>query len=125
MVIEATVTATAAGRPRAARQKPKAASAIRASRYSLRKSGPEVPGWMVTRPCVQPSTSSAGRLSAMAHARAALVRDATDAGTLVRVWKEEMRDGLCYRAISAPRDKPALEPFLKWLDEEFLSDSYH
>ena len=31
---------------------------------------------MVTRPCVQPSTSSAGTLSAMAHARAALVRDA-------------------------------------------------
>lgn len=51
--------------------------------------------------------------------REALVRDAIEAGTLVRVWKQEMRDGLCYRAISVPRGKPALEPFLQWLDQEF------
>jgi len=52
-------------------------------------------------------------------ARATLARDAVEAGALARVWKQEMHDGLCYRAISAPRDKPALEPFLQWLDEEF------
>ncbi|WP_025140628.1 LysR substrate-binding domain-containing protein [Achromobacter sp. DH1f] len=54
-------------------------------------------------------------------ARAALVRDAIEAGTLIRVWKQDIHDGLCYRAISAPRDKPALEPFLQWLDEEFVA----
>ena len=56
-------------------------------------------------------------------ARATLVQDAVKAGALVRVWKQEMRDGLCYRAISAVRDKPALAPFLQWLDEEFPSGS--
>lgn len=58
-------------------------------------------------------------------ARSALVRDAVEAGTLVRVWKQEMRDGLCYRAISAARGKPALEPFLQWLDEEFPAGAHY
>jgi DNA-binding transcriptional LysR family regulator len=58
-------------------------------------------------------------------ARAALARDAVEAGALVRVWKQEMRDGLCYRAISAARGKPALEPFLQWLDTEFPPAGKH
>lgn len=56
-------------------------------------------------------------------ARVPLVRDAIQAGTLTRVWKQEMHDGLCYRAISAKRDKPALAPFLQWLNEEFPADA--
>jgi DNA-binding transcriptional LysR family regulator len=52
-------------------------------------------------------------------ARAALVQEAIKLGTLERVWKQEMRDGLCYRAVSTARSKPALEPFLSWLAQEF------
>jgi LysR family glycine cleavage system transcriptional activator len=53
--------------------------------------------------------------------RASLVRDAVAAGSLVRLWDREMRDGLRYYALCAPRSgtKRAVDSFMRWLESEF------
>jgi DNA-binding transcriptional LysR family regulator len=53
--------------------------------------------------------------------RASLVRDAVAAGSMVRLWDREMRDGLRYYALCAPRSgaKKAVDLFMRWLEEEF------
>ena len=53
--------------------------------------------------------------------RACLARDAIEAGRLVRVWSNELHDGLRYFAISTLRPKPAIKPFLAWLATEFCA----
>jgi LysR family transcriptional regulator, glycine cleavage system transcriptional activator len=55
--------------------------------------------------------------------RASLVHDAVGAGTLVRVGSGEVRDGLRYYAVFAPRSgaKKAADVFMKWLEAEFGS----
>ena len=58
--------------------------------------------------------------------RACLVRDALVAGSLVRLWDGELRDGLRYYAVCASRGagKKAAAPFLQWLAAAFpLDDS--
>jgi DNA-binding transcriptional LysR family regulator len=53
--------------------------------------------------------------------RASLVRDAVAAGSLVRLCENEMRDGLRYYALCAPRSsaKKAVDLFMRWLETEF------
>jgi DNA-binding transcriptional LysR family regulator len=53
--------------------------------------------------------------------RASLVRDAVAAGSLVRLWDSELRDGLRYYALCAPRSsaKKTVDAFMRWLDAEF------
>jgi DNA-binding transcriptional LysR family regulator len=55
--------------------------------------------------------------------RASLVRDAVAAGSMVRMWDSEMRDGLRYYALCAPRSgaKKAVDLFMRWLEQEFAT----